>query len=224
MWRTQVALEVLSPILCSAMFLHLQQKTKSEKGKEKEGLSSPGFETLRKIKEAGANHPAARPRKARKKRVCFQGSSLPAWLHQKLHTPLSPPEANFKTKVHVMPPDLSLHHQKNKIIKKNLKKYQPAWEAALGPAQTTLQVTEKSKGQSSFGLWQERRTAYTWAQTVNKREINPMDMVTAAPRQIFTNCLLQVNNIISGFMGFPEMGTGSAVNTAKASIRQKANP
>lgn len=55
----------------SAMFLHLQQKTKSEKGKEKEGLSSPGFETLWKINEAGANHPAARPRKARKKRVCF---------------------------------------------------------------------------------------------------------------------------------------------------------
>lgn len=30
-----------------------------------------------------------------------------------------------------------------------------------------------------------------------------MDTVTAAPRQIFTNCLLQVNNIISEFMGFP---------------------
>lgn len=47
-------------------------------------------------------------------------------------------------------------------------------------------------------------------------------MVTAAPRQIFTNCLLQVNNIISGFMGFPKTGRGSAGNAVMASIRQKA--
>lgn len=47
-----------------------------------------------------------------------------------------------------------------------------------------------------------------------------MEMVTAAPRQIFTNCLLQVNNIISGFMGFPQTGTGRAVNSAAA--QQKA--
>ena len=43
-----------------------------------------------------------------------------------------------------------------------------------------------------------------------------MEMVTAAPRQVFTNCLLQVNNIISGFMGFPQTGMGRAVNSAAA--------
>lgn len=81
-----------------------------------------------------------------------------------------------------------------------------------GACSANAAVTAKSKGQSSFGLWWERRAAYTWAQTVNKLEINPMDMVTAAHWQIFTNCLLQGNAIISGFMGLPEMGR--AVNTA----------
>lgn len=46
-------------------------------------------------------------------------------------------------------------------------------------------------------------------------------MVTAAPRQIFTNCLLQVNNIISGFMGFPGTGAGSAGNAAAAAARER---
>jgi len=63
--------------LPSFAWLHFSNRKLSLKRVRKK-VCQAGSGTLQKIKEAGANHPAARPRRVRKKKVCFQGSLLPA--------------------------------------------------------------------------------------------------------------------------------------------------